>query len=115
MEILAPAGKYVDPQRSGSDYVEHLRRPDLSVGTLSLPAGGVDGQSPHDEDEVYVVTDGAAQFTAGDVTVAVAPGTTLFVPAGEPHRFHDITADLAALVFFGPAYGSRSAAAESGR
>jgi len=109
MEIIAEAGKYADPRQTGGDYVEHLRRPDLSVGTLSLPAGGIDTQSPHAEDEVYVVTAGAALFTAGQHTVAVEPGTTLFVPAGEPHRFHDITADLATLVFFGPAYGSRSA------
>ncbi len=36
-----------------------------------------------------------------------APGTVLFVPAREPHHFHDIDADLALLVFFGPAEGSR--------
>jgi hypothetical protein len=28
-------------------------------------------------------------------------------PAGEAHRFEDITEDLALLVVFGPAYGSR--------
>ena len=40
-------------------------------------------------------------------TVAIAPGTTLFVPAHEVHFFHDIAEDLALLVFFGPAEGSR--------
>jgi hypothetical protein len=34
--------------------------------------------------------------------------TVLFVPAGEAHRFHDITEDLTLLVIFGPAYGSRT-------
>jgi hypothetical protein len=29
------------------------------------------------------------------------------VPAHEVHRFHDISEDLALLVFFGPAEGSR--------
>jgi hypothetical protein len=29
-------------------------------------------------------------------------------PHAEAHRFHDITEDLAVLVFFGPAYGSRA-------
>jgi mannose-6-phosphate isomerase-like protein (cupin superfamily) len=28
----------------------------------------------------------------------------IFVPAGEEHRFTDITEDLALLVVFGPAY-----------
>ena len=34
----------------------------------------------------------------------VGPGTTLFVPADEYHRFHGVTEDLAVLVFFAPAY-----------
>lgn len=53
--------------------MEHLRVPDLSVGTYRISAGGVDGQRPHTEDEIYVVTE-----------------------------------DLALLVVFGPAYGSRT-------
>jgi mannose-6-phosphate isomerase-like protein (cupin superfamily) len=32
---------------------------------------------------------------------------TLFVPAGEEHRFHDVTEDMALLVFFAPAYTGR--------
>jgi mannose-6-phosphate isomerase-like protein (cupin superfamily) len=39
--------------------------------------------------------------------VNVRPGSVIFVPSGEPHQFHDIATDLAALVFFAPAYGSR--------
>ena len=108
MEIIEGAGRYADPGAAGVEYVEQLRRPDLSVGTYCLRAGAVDGQSPHGEDEVYVVTAGRAQFTAGGQTVAIGPGTTLFVPAHEAHRFHDITEDLALLVLFGPAEGSRA-------
>jgi mannose-6-phosphate isomerase-like protein (cupin superfamily) len=55
----------------------------------------------------YVVTAGRGRFTAGGRTVDIAPGTTLFVPAHEVQFFHDITEDLALLVFFGPAEGSR--------
>lgn len=50
---------------------------------------------------------GRGAFTAGGRTVEVGPGVTLFVPAGEEHRFHDISADLAVLVFFAPAYSGR--------
>jgi len=32
----------------------------------------------------------------------------------EAHHFHDVTADLALLVFFGPAEGSRDGSAEPG-
>jgi mannose-6-phosphate isomerase-like protein (cupin superfamily) len=107
VEIVDAAGRYADPGAAGAEYVEHLRRADLSLGTYCLRAGAVDGQGPHAEDEVYVVTAGRGRFTAGGQTVDVAPGSVLFVPAHESHRFHDIAADLALLVFFGPAEGSR--------
>ncbi len=108
MEIIEAAGRYTDPGENGASYLEHLRRPDLSVGTYCLRAGADDGQSPHAEDEVYVVTSGRARFTSGGQTIDIGPGTTLFVPAHEVHRFHDISEGLALLVFFGPAEGSRS-------
>ncbi|GAA1501132.1 hypothetical protein GCM10009827_009280 [Dactylosporangium maewongense] len=38
----------------------------------------------------------------------VGLGSVVFVPAGEEHRFVDVTEDLALLVVFGPAYGSRA-------
>jgi quercetin dioxygenase-like cupin family protein len=44
----------------------------------------------------------------------VSPGSVIFVPAGEEHRFAEVTEDLALLVVFGPAYGSRSAAVSTG-
>ena len=112
MKIIDAAGRYADPGEAGTGYVEHLRRSDLSLGTYCLRAGAVDGQSPHAEDEVYVVTAGRGRFTSGGQTVDVAQGTVLFVAAHEPHRFHDITVDLALLVFFGPAEGSRDGSTE---
>jgi mannose-6-phosphate isomerase-like protein (cupin superfamily) len=114
VEIINAAGRYADPGEAGAEYVEHLRRSDLSLGTYCLRAGAADGQRPHAEDEVYVVTAGQGRLTAGSRTVDVAPGAVLFVPAHEPHRFHDITADLALLVFFGPAEGSRDDGIEPG-
>jgi mannose-6-phosphate isomerase-like protein (cupin superfamily) len=108
MQIIEGAGRWVAPaEAAGSDWVEHLRVPDLSVGTYCLPAGGVDGQSPHTEDEIYVVTAGRARVVTPDGEAEVAPGAVIFVPAGEQHRFVDITEDLALLVIFGPAYESR--------
>jgi mannose-6-phosphate isomerase-like protein (cupin superfamily) len=108
VEIIAAAGRFAEPDDSGATYEEQLRRPDLSVGTYSLRAGAVDPQRPHTEDEVYAVTAGRGQFTGGGRTVEVAAGSVLFVPAGEAHRFHDITEDLAVLVFFGPAFRTRA-------
>jgi len=62
-----------------------------------------DHQQPHSRDELYFVARGSATFAMDDVTRTVGPGDTIFVPAGVPHRFHDIGADFATwVVFFGP-------------
>lgn len=106
MEIIAGAGVFAPFDRA-PQYVEQLRTADLSFGTYSLPAGSVDTQAPHNEDEIYVIVGGQATFWTPTRIVPVVPGSAIFVPAGEPHRFTDITRDLAALVFFGPAEGSR--------
>ena len=60
-------------------YLEFVRTQSMSVGLYVLPAGGADGQQPHREDEVYVVTAGRARFTAGDETRDVGPGDVLYV------------------------------------
>lgn len=106
MQIIKGAGAWANG--TGNDWVEHLQTPDLSVGTYCIPVGGVDNQSPHTEDEIYVVTAGRATIVTPSGTEEVRPGAVVFVPAGEQHRFVDITEDLALLVVFGPAYGSRA-------
>ena len=87
-------------------YLEFLREPSMSLGLYVLPAGGEDLQSPHGEDEVYVVTAGRARIRVGEEDRAVEPGSVVFVPARVPHRFHSIESELSALVFFAPAEGS---------
>ncbi len=91
-------------------YLEFVRTPDLSLGLYVLSPGEVDAQQPHAEDEAYVVLGGRARFTAGPETRSVGPGDTLFVGAGVPHRFHDITDELRLIVVFGPAEGTRAGA-----
>jgi mannose-6-phosphate isomerase-like protein (cupin superfamily) len=87
---------------SGRAYLEFLRSDSMSVGLYVLPAGAVDRQQPHTEDEIYVVVNGRSRFSAGDETRDAAPGDTIFVPAGLAHRFHDITEDLLLIVVFAP-------------
>ena len=84
-------------------YLEFLRVPSLSMGLYALPAGGVDPQKPHREDEVYYVARGRGTIRVGTEDHPVAPGTIVFVEAGVEHRFHSITEDLQILVFFAPA------------
>jgi mannose-6-phosphate isomerase-like protein (cupin superfamily) len=101
---IVDAGRFVPDEDGSPKYAEQLRVPALSVGTYSLPRSAIGDQTPHAEDEVCVVVSGRGSFTAGGHTAEVGPGTTVFVPAGEDHRFHDVSEDLAVLVFFAPAY-----------
>lgn len=114
MQIIEGAGQWTAPAAgTASDWVEHFAVPALSVGTYCIPAGGTDGQSPHTEDEIYVVTAGRARIATPGGTSDVVPGSVIFVPAGEEHRFTDVAEDLALLVVFGPAYGTQSGAQNS--
>ncbi|MEZ5351314.1 MAG: cupin domain-containing protein [Bryobacteraceae bacterium] len=102
--------KWTLATQPASPYFEIMRSPHLSTGVYRLQASAQDLQSPHSEDELYYVTRGRARFSAGHQDSSVAPGDLLFVPAGQPHRFHSIEEDLELLVVFAPAEGSRSAA-----
>jgi len=106
VRVLAGAG---DCAAAGTTWVEHLRVADLSVGTYCIPAGGTDDQSPHTEDEIYIVTAGRATLASGEEQAELRPGSVIYVPAGEVHRFTDIAEDLAVLVVFAPAEYSRAA------
>jgi mannose-6-phosphate isomerase-like protein (cupin superfamily) len=90
-------------QQSGKAYLEFLRVPALSIGVYCLPAGGVDPQRPHRQDEVYFVASGRASVRVGTEDRPVGPGSVVFVPALVEHRFHGVTEDLTLLVFFAPA------------
>ncbi|MFL5727804.1 MAG: cupin domain-containing protein [Chloroflexota bacterium] len=93
---------------SGRPYLEFISVPDLSVGLYVLAPGEPDRQQPHTEDEVYYVVGGRGKITVGDEVRDVREGTTVFVAAGVPHRFHDIEEELTLFVAFGPAEGSRA-------
>ena len=56
-----------------------------------------------DQDSIYIVADGYGALQSGEALSHVAPGDLLFVPAGEPHRFVDVTVGLAIWVIrYGP-------------
>jgi mannose-6-phosphate isomerase-like protein (cupin superfamily) len=67
---------------------------------------GVDPQTPHTRDELYVVIEGTGEFVNGETRHPFGPGDVLFVPAGAEHRFEDFTDDLVVwVVFYGPEGG----------
>ncbi len=107
MKLLEGAGHYTDSGAEEVSWVEHLRIADLSVGTYSIPAGGADGQSPHTEDEIYVVRRGRATIETDDGNAQMGPGSVVYVPANEHHRFVDVAEDFAVLVIFAPAEYTR--------
>ena len=110
MRVIAEAGTFTPPDGGEpSHWIVHLDRDDLSVGTYSIPAGGLDDQIPHTEDEIYVVRSGRATLVTTSGSADLGPGSVVYVPAMEAHQFTDIGEDLALLVIFAPAYRSRAA------
>jgi mannose-6-phosphate isomerase-like protein (cupin superfamily) len=108
MQVIEGAGRYTAATGGEANHwAEHMASADLSVGTYSIPAGGLDDQEPHHEDEIYVVQAGAATLVTDSGTTEVGPGSVIFVPAGENHKFTNVRGDLAVLVIFAPPYGSR--------
>ncbi len=93
--------------RTQARYLEFLRVPDLSMGLYVLKAGAADTQSPHDEDEIYVVASGRAKVRVGEEDRVVQPGSIVYVAKHVPHKFHDISEELRLLVFFAPAESAK--------
>lgn len=88
---------------SEAHYTEFLRKPALSMGLYTIPAGGVDPQEPHSEDEVYYVTAGRGVIRVDGEDRIVHAGTIVYVAAGIEHRFDSVEEELSVLVFFAPA------------
>jgi mannose-6-phosphate isomerase-like protein (cupin superfamily) len=85
-------------------------------GTLSVEIfapRGVDTQTPHRRDEVYVVVWGEGYFVNGSDRDRIGPGDLFFVRAGVEHRFEEFTDDLAVwALLYGPGGGEQE---EAGR
>ena len=88
---------------SNKPYFEFLKVPDLSMGLYILPAGGVDPQLPHTEDEVYYVVSGRAKIKVAEENRDVQAGSVVYVAKNVEHRFHSIEEELTLVVFFAPA------------
>ena len=94
------------PIPAGRRSAEILRHGSLEVRYYA--PSGVDPQTPHDRDELYVVASGRGTFVRGPERIAFGPNDVLFVPAKMEHRFEDFSADFGAWVmFYGPQGGER--------
>lgn len=81
-------------------------------GSMSLryyAPRGRDEQTPHQQDELYVVAAGSGRFALGEERRPFGPGDVLFAPAGAVHRFEECSDDFAAwVVFYGPEGGEQT-------
>ena len=103
MDAFELAQLIAECSQSGSEYLEFIRKPSLSVGLYMLSAGAIDQQEPHTEDEVYYIVRGRGSIRVDKESQPVEAGSVVFVQANVEHRFHTITEDLTILVFFAPA------------
>ena len=96
------------PTPEGKRFVELFQHGTLSV-ELYAPRG-IDMQTPHARDEIYVIASGTGMFRhAHDADVRFGPGDVFFVAAGVEHRFKDFSDDFATWVFFyGPEGGEKA-------
>jgi mannose-6-phosphate isomerase-like protein (cupin superfamily) len=84
---------------TGGYEVVH-RSPGLEIGVYVLVSPEADRQSPHDDDEVYIVIEGSGVLEIEGENVELRQGHAVFVPAGAEHRFVGYE-QLSVLVVFG--------------
>lgn len=103
MKAFEVAELKAQQQAEQRPYLEFIRQTSMSAGLYVLPAGGVDRQKPHAEDELYYVVSGRGVINVAGEDRAVQAGSIVFVAAGVEHYFHFIDEDLTILVLFAPA------------
>ncbi|MEO6330889.1 MAG: cupin domain-containing protein [Ginsengibacter sp.] len=64
----------------------------------------IDTQTPHSQDELYVIIDGQSEFFRNGEIINCSKGDVIFVPAGMVHRFMNFSDDFAVWVIF---YGEK--------
>jgi mannose-6-phosphate isomerase-like protein (cupin superfamily) len=109
MASMFSADEALAAAREGADgvYAVLLEHGTLEIGYYA-PVGK-DAQTPHAQDEVYVIRSGAGFFRVDGKSRPCRAGDALFVAAGVPHNFHDFSEGFAAwVIFYGPEGGERT-------
>ena len=95
---------HIEAGRTSQDYRYPIRHGSMRVGVYA--PRGHDDQTPHTQDELYIVIAGTGTFLRGGERIPFKPGTLLFVPAAMEHRFVDFSDDFSVwVVFWGPEGG----------
>jgi mannose-6-phosphate isomerase-like protein (cupin superfamily) len=74
-------------REAGGGYEVVHESAGVEIGVYVLVAPEPDRQQPHDDDEIYVVLEGAGVLQVEGAEVAVREGSAVFVEAGADHRF----------------------------
>ena len=92
------------PGPAGEHAVSVFERGSLEL-KLSFPVIP-NQQTPHEQDEIYVIMAGKGVLVHDGKRDAFGAGDVMFVAAGTEHRFADFTDDLEVwVVFYGPTGG----------
>ncbi|UTW46559.1 cupin domain-containing protein [bacterium SCSIO 12696] len=81
-----------------------------SMSLIYFAPQGNDYQTPHDQDELYIVLEGSGKIEIDGVVACFEKGSSIFVAAGQEHRF---LGELSGLkmwaIFWGPKGGESDA------
>ena len=90
----------------GETFVKVLQHGSMSV-EIYRPIN-TDPQTPHQQDELYVIISGSGRFMLNGNYTDFRQGDVIFVPAGAEHRFENFTDDFATwVIFYGPEGGEK--------
>ena len=90
--------------KKGQLFAKVMERGSMSV-EIYRPIKA-DHQTPHLQDELYVIISGSGEFLNDGKRSTFHPGDILFVPAGIEHRFENFTYDFSTwVIFYGPKGG----------
>jgi mannose-6-phosphate isomerase-like protein (cupin superfamily) len=78
-----------DPARGAdaNEFQGHQYGVGVSFIVVDAPPGGGPRLHRHPYEEVFVVQQGTATFTAGEEVIEASGGQVVVVPAGVPHKF----------------------------
>ncbi len=93
-------------QESNNPFTVVMKHGTMSVEYFA-PAKA-DTQTPHQQDELYVIARGYGHFNRNGEILECKAGDVLFVPAGMEHHFERFSDDFATwVVFYGPPGGEQ--------
>ncbi|GHA16498.1 hypothetical protein GCM10008090_27890 [Arenicella chitinivorans] len=81
-----------------------------SMSLIYFAPEGTDYQTPHDQDELYFVMEGSGKIEIDGVTHSFKKGSSIFVAAGQKHKFiGELSGIKMWAVFWGPKGGESKA------